>query len=188
MESGAIAFPEKTPGRYYCLKHGRGIMSERYVETGSEQLARKLRLASESVDNPRLQGFKLAAKLNNAAISAHAVHYQRHTGSIRQLDMAPEHRLLILRAAPAQGIKPALAYGCHARVINSLLKKSEIVVGYMRGSAPRVYAHRVPRLPCLAVPCLARLDRRKKPRPGAAVGVNIVETLAQLPGSHGTGS
>ena len=31
---------------------------------------------------------------------------------------------------------------------------------YMRGSAPRVYAHRVPRLPCLAVPCLARLDRR----------------------------
>ena len=149
-------------------------MSERYVETGSEQLARKLRLASESVDNPRLQGFKLAAKLNNAAISAHAVHYQRHTGS--------------LRAAPAQGIKPALAYGCHARVINSLLKKSEIVVGYMRGSAPRVYAHRVPRLPCLAVPCLARLDRRKKPRPGAAVGVNIVETLAQLPGSHGTGS
>ncbi len=188
MESRAIAFPKKTPGRYYGLKSWRGIVSERYIESGSEQLARKLRLASESVDYPQLQGFKLAAKLNNTAIAAHAVHYQRQTGTLRQLDMAPEHRLLILRAASAQGIKPALAYGCHARVINSLLKKPEIVVGYMRGSAPRVYAHRVPCLPCLTVPYLARLDRRKKSRPGATMGVNIVETLAQLPGSHGTGS
>lgn len=173
---GRVGFVKKQVRGHGVFYAGNAVYALRNAYALGCKLTGKFGFASETVNNPQLLRLEGLVQLHQAPVASDTMYYERFLHPFGKGGVMQENCFLICLLTTAQGVEARFAYGNYARVEGKAVEQVEGLLLYRLDGAPRVYAHAIPSLAADAAQRhLVGFDRADDGRPGAPVGVNIVE-------------